>query len=59
MIKSIDFAELGSALFKSIYSNDIPKVSLLNIGSEEIKGTELLKKHQEDFAIYLMKKIYL
>ena len=40
----IDFAELGSALFKSIYSNDIPKVSLLNIGSEEIKGTELLKK---------------
>ena len=40
----IDFAELGSALFKSIYSNDIPKVALLNIGSEEIKGTELLKK---------------
>jgi len=40
----VDFAKLGSALYKSIYSNDIPKVSLLNIGSEEIKGTELLKK---------------
>ena len=40
----IDFAELGSALFKSLYPNDKPKVSLLNVGSEEIKGTEILKK---------------
>ena len=39
----IDFAELGSALFKSLFPNDKPKVSLLNVGSEEIKGTELLK----------------
>ena len=39
----IDFAELGSALYKSLYPKDKPKVSLLNIGSEEIKGTELLK----------------
>ena len=39
----VDFAELGSALFKSLYPNDISKVSLLNIGSEEIKGTEVLK----------------
>jgi len=39
----IDFSELGSALFKSLYPNDKPIVSLLNIGSEEIKGTELLK----------------
>ena len=39
----IDFAELGSALFKSLFPNDKPKVSLLNIGSEEIKGTEILK----------------
>ena len=39
----IDFAELGSALFKSLFPNEKPKVSLLNIGSEEIKGTELLK----------------
>ena len=39
----VDFAELGSALFKSLFPNDKPKVSLLNVGSEEIKGTELLK----------------
>jgi len=39
----IDFAELGSALFKSLYPNEMAKVSLLNIGSEEIKGTEMLK----------------
>ena len=39
----VDFAELGSALYKSLFPSDTPKVSLLNIGSEEIKGTELLK----------------
>ena len=39
----VDFSELGSALYKSLFPNDKPKVSLLNIGSEEIKGTELLK----------------
>ncbi len=39
----VDFAELGSALYKSLFPNDKPKVSLLNIGSEEIKGTEILK----------------
>ena len=39
----IDFAELGSALSKSLSPNEIPKVALLNIGSEEIKGTDELK----------------
>ena len=39
----VDFAELGSALHKSLFPNEISKVSLLNIGSEEIKGTEILK----------------
>ena len=39
----IDFAELGSALFKSLFPLEKPKVSLLNVGSEEIKGTEILK----------------
>ena len=39
----VDFAELGSALYKSLFTNDKPKVSLLNVGSEEIKGTEMLK----------------
>jgi len=40
----VDFSELGAALYKSIFPNEIPKVSLLNIGSEEIKGTETIKK---------------
>jgi len=40
----VDFAELGSALFKSLFPNIKPKVSLLNVGSEEIKGTEMIKK---------------
>ena len=39
----VDFAELGSALFKSLFPTEKPKVSLLNVGSEEIKGTEMLK----------------
>jgi glycerol-3-phosphate acyltransferase PlsX len=39
----VDFAELGSALFKSLFPKIKPKVSLLNVGSEEIKGTEMIK----------------
>ena len=40
----VDFAELGSALYKSLFPDDKPKVSLLNVGSEEMKGTEMLKQ---------------
>ena len=40
----IDFSEMGSALYKSIFPEQKPNVALLNIGSEEIKGTEVLKK---------------
>jgi len=40
----IDFAKLGSALFKSIFKKEKPTVALLNIGTEETKGTDLLKK---------------
>ena len=39
----VDFSEMGSALYQSLFPNEKPKVALLNIGSEEIKGTELLK----------------
>ncbi len=39
----VDFAELGSALFKSLFPLEKPKVALLNVGSEEMKGTEMLK----------------
>ena len=37
----IEFAEMGSALFKSLYHNEKSLVSLLNVGSEEIKGTDI------------------
>ena len=39
-----EFAQMGAALYKSLFPNDKPKVSLLNIGSEEIKGTDMIKK---------------
>ncbi len=39
----IDFSEMGSALYKSLFPNDKAKVALLNIGLEEMKGTEVLK----------------
>jgi glycerol-3-phosphate acyltransferase PlsX len=40
----VDFSEMGAALYKALFPNDTPKVALLNIGSEAIKGTENLKK---------------
>ena len=33
----IDFSVMGSSLFKALFPEEIPKVALLNIGSEEIK----------------------
>jgi glycerol-3-phosphate acyltransferase PlsX len=39
----IDFSIMGSSLFKSLFPDEIPKVALLNIGSEEIKGNETIK----------------
>jgi len=38
-----DFSLMGSALFKALFPNEEPKVALLNIGSEELKGTEMIK----------------
>ncbi len=38
-----DFSLMGSALFKALYPNDSPKVALLNIGTEELKGNEIIK----------------
>ena len=40
----IDFSIMGSSLFKSLYPNVDAKVALLNIGSEEIKGNEIIKE---------------
>ena len=39
-----DFASMGSALYKSLFNIDVPKIALLNIGSEEHKGKDILKK---------------
>ena len=39
-----DFASMGSALFKSLFENKKPKIALLNVGLEETKGNEILKK---------------
>ena len=35
---------MGSALYKSLFADEKAKVALLNVGSEEIKGTEIIKK---------------
>ena len=39
-----DFACMGSALFKSLFESEKPKIALLNVGLEENKGSEILKK---------------
>ena len=39
----IDFAFMGSSLFNSLYPNEKAKVALINIGSEEVKGNDVIK----------------
>jgi glycerol-3-phosphate acyltransferase PlsX len=39
----IDFSIMGASIFKSLYPDEKAKVALLNIGSEEVKGNEILK----------------
>ena len=39
----IDFSIMGASLYKSLYPMETPKVALLNIGSEELKGSETIK----------------
>ena len=40
----VDFSIMGSALYKSLYPLESPNVALLNIGSEELKGNEIIKE---------------
>ena len=40
----IDFSIMGASLFKSLFPEEKPKVALLNIGSEELKGNEIIKE---------------
>ena len=39
----LDFSLMGSALFKALFPEEEPKVALLNIGSEELKGNDIIK----------------
>ena len=40
----IDFAIMGSSVLKALYPNENANVALLNIGTEEIKGNEIIKE---------------
>ena len=40
----VDFSIMGSSLYKSLYPDESPNVALLNIGSEELKGNEIIKE---------------
>ncbi len=40
----LDFSIMGASLFKSLFPNENPNVALLNIGSEEFKGNDLIKE---------------
>ena len=39
----LDFSLMGSALHKALFENETSKVALLNIGSEELKGNNVIK----------------
>ncbi len=39
----MDFSIMGAALHKSLFPDEISKVALLNIGSEELKGNTVIK----------------
>jgi phosphate acyltransferase len=49
----VDFSVMGASLYRSLYPSEIPNVALLNIGSEELKGNEIIK---ETFKILNDKK---
>ena len=49
----VDFSIMGASLYKSLNPNETPNTALLNIGSEELKGNEIIK---ETFQILSEKK---
>ena len=46
----IDFALMGSSLYKSLFNDETPKVALLNIGSEELKGNTIIKNTYQQLS---------
>ena len=49
-----DFGCMGSSLFKSLFDKEKPRIALLNVGLEENKGNEVLKKA---FALFKSTKL--
>ena len=49
----VDFSIMGASLYKSLYPDEVPNTALLNIGSEELKGNEIIK---ETFKLLSNKK---
>ena len=47
-----DFSIMGAALHKSLFPNEISKVALLNIGSEELKGNSIIKNTYQELSNY-------
>ena len=47
----IDFSIMGASLFKSLHPDDNAKVALLNIGSEAIKGNEIIKETYQQLSL--------
>ena len=45
-----DFSIMGAALHKSLFPNDITKIALLNIGSEESKGNTIIKNTYQELS---------
>ena len=46
----VDFSIMGAALHKSLFPKEICKVALLNIGSEEIKGNNVIKNTYKELS---------
>ena len=47
-----DFSIMGAALHKSLFPDEISKVALLNIGSEELKGNNVIKNTYQELSNY-------
>ncbi len=47
-----DFSIMGAALHKSLFPDEVSKVALLNIGSEEIKGNSVIKNTYQELSKY-------
>ena len=47
-----DFSIMGAALHKSLFPDEVSKVALLNIGSEELKGNSVIKNTYQELSKY-------